>query len=80
MNKQLGTTKKSYGYKSDGKIYNGNTTGEEFGPKFEKNDVIGCGLITSKKQIFFTFNGRYLGSPFTNVEFLADSLFPSVCL
>jgi hypothetical protein len=50
-------------------VYNGNTTGEEFGPKFEKNDVIGCGLIMSKKQIFFTYNGRYLGSPFTNIDF-----------
>jgi hypothetical protein len=48
-NKQLGASKKSYGYKSDGKIFNGSTTGEEFGPKYEKNDVIGCGLIMQKK-------------------------------
>lgn len=79
-NKQLGSSKKSYGYKSDGKVYNGNTTGEDFGPKFEQHDVVGCGLLISKQQIFFTLNGRYLGAPFKDVEIEKDSIFASVCL
>lgn len=79
-NKQLGATKRSYGYKSDGKVYHGKTTGEEFGPKFERNDIIGCGMVLSKKEIFFTLNGRHLGTPFTNVEIEKDQLYPSVCL
>jgi hypothetical protein len=79
-NKQLGATKKSYGYKSDGKIFNGNGTGEEFGPKFEKNDVIGCGIIIPKKQMFLTLNGRYLGFPFPKIEIQLEELYPAVCL
>lgn len=83
QNKQLGTTKKSYGYKSDGKIYNnkvGPGNGDEYGAKFEKGDVVGCGLIMPRRQVFFTCNGRYLGTAFSNVEILKDSLYPSVCL
>ena len=76
----MGSTKKSYAYKSDGKALNGNVTGEDFGPKFEKNDVIGCGLILSKNQIFFTLNGRFLGTPFPNIELNLESIYPSICL
>ena len=64
VNKALGTTKKSYGYKADGKIFNGKNNGDEYGSKFEKGDVIGCGIIMSRKSIFFTYNGRYLGTAF----------------
>jgi hypothetical protein len=76
----LGTSKRSFAYKSDGKIYHGKNTGEEFGPKFEKNDVIGCGLLISRKEIFFTLNSRLLGVAYKNVELFRDSLYPSVCL
>jgi len=49
LNKQLGTEKKSYGYKSDGKIFHGKSTGDEYGPKFERYDIIGCGLVMLRK-------------------------------
>jgi hypothetical protein len=78
--KALGVDKKSYCYKSDGKIFHGKATGEEFGPKFERYDVIGCGLTISRKQIFFTFNGRFLGNAFSNVNVQRDNLYPSICL
>jgi hypothetical protein len=80
LNKQLGTDKKSYGYKSDGKMFHSKANGEEYGPKFERYDIVGCGLIMSRKQIFFTFNGRYLGTAFSNVEIAKDNLYASVCL
>ena len=64
----MGLTKKSYGYKADGKIYNDKANADEYGPKFERNDIVGCGLIMSRKQIFFTFNGRYLGTAFSNID------------
>jgi hypothetical protein len=80
QNKQLGVTKKSYGYKADGKIYHNKNSGDEYGPKYEKGDVVGCGLVMSRKQFFFTFNGRYLGNAFSNVEIAKDNLYPSVCL
>lgn len=34
----------------------------------------------SRKQIFYTFNGRYLGNAFSNLEIAKDSIYPSVCL
>lgn len=37
----------SYGFKSDGKIYNNKVEGDNYGPKFEKGDVIGCGMVLS---------------------------------
>ena len=79
LNKQLGSTKRSYGYKSDGKIFNNKaSSGEDYGAKFEKGDTVGCGLHLSSRQIFFTLNGRYLGFAFKDVDLHA--LYPSVCL
>ena len=80
FNKQLGLTKKSYGYKADGKIFNNKTTGEEYGPKFEKGDVIGCGLIMPRKSIFFTCNGRFLGTAFSNIDIQKDSVYAALSL
>ncbi len=80
LNKQLGTDKKSYGYKSDGKIYHGKVSGDDFGVKFERYDVIGCGLLPSKKQIFFTCNGRFIGNAFSNISIQKDNIYASVCL
>ena len=80
LNKALGTAKKSYAYKTDGKVYSAKPTGEDYGPKFEVKDIIGCGIILSKKQIFFTQNGRFLGIAFNSVELEKDSMYPSVCL
>lgn len=49
QNKSLGLTKRSYGYKSDGKIYHNKPEGDNYGPKFDKGDVIGCGLVLSQR-------------------------------
>jgi hypothetical protein len=35
---------------------------------FTKDSVVGCGLILSSRTIFFTLNGRHLGSAFNNVD------------
>ena len=80
QNKALGVTKKSYGYKADGKIFTNKNNGDEFGPKFERHDIVGCGIIMSRKQIFFTFNGRFLGNAFSNVDIEKDNLYASICL
>jgi len=61
-------------------VYHGKTAGEEFGPKFDKGDVIGCGLVMTKKQLFFTLNGRFVGNAFSNVNIGKDSLYAAVCL
>ena len=37
-------------------------------PKFEKGDVLGCGINFFKRHIFFTYNGKYYGPVFTDIE------------
>ena len=80
LNKPLGTEKKSYGYKSDGKIFHAKANGDEYGPKFERYDIIGCGLVMLRKQIFFTLNGRFLGNAFSNVQVSKDSFYAAICM
>jgi len=69
LNKQCGTTSKSYGYNGDGKIYHDKQKGDSFGPKFKQSDIIGCGYYFSKNSIFYTLNGKFLGWAFRSVEY-----------
>ncbi|TNN81313.1 SPRY domain-containing protein 3 [Liparis tanakae] len=64
----------------DGKLYNGNTVGQQLGPKCCRGDRIGCGVSLDSDDgqltVFFTKNGKEVGS----VDILAspDALFPAV--
>jgi hypothetical protein len=78
LNKQCGTTSKSYGYHSDGKVFHDKTKGDNFGIKFKQKDIIGCGYYFSKNSIFYTINGKFLGWAFKNVE--ANAYFPTISL
>ena len=79
MNKQCGTTSKSYGFNSDGKIYHEKPKGEAFFvQKFKSKDVIGCGYYFSKNSIFYTINGRFINWAFNNVDY--NNYFPTVSL
>lgn len=69
MNKQCGTTSKSFGYNCDGKIYHDKQKGDNYGPKFRESDVVGCGYYFSKNAIFYTLNGKFLDWAFKDVEF-----------
>lgn len=64
----------------DGKLYNGNTVGQQFGPKCCRGDRIGCGLSfdsdVGQLTVFFTKNGKEIGS--VDVAAAPDSLFPAV--
>eukprot|EP01087_Luapelamoeba_hula_P016560 TRINITY_DN5098_c1_g1_i1.p1 TRINITY_DN5098_c1_g1~~TRINITY_DN5098_c1_g1_i1.p1 ORF type:complete len:1182 (+),score=164.99 TRINITY_DN5098_c1_g1_i1:699-4244(+) len=51
----------------DGKKFAENGYGEDFGPTYSKNDVIGCGYSYRRKEIFFTKNGQLLGVAFSHV-------------
>ena len=38
--------------------------GEQYGPRFGTGDIIGCGLLLDRREIFFTKNGTHLGIAF----------------
>ncbi|XP_035243000.1 SPRY domain-containing protein 3-like isoform X1 [Anguilla rostrata] len=65
----------------DGKLYNGNTVGQQFGPKCNRGDRIGCGIHLESfdaglTTVFFTKNGKEVGS--VVVPASADGLFPAI--
>ena len=82
----LGYKKGSYGFRADGKKLhnskesNSGDDGDDFGERFESKDVIGCGLVISKREIFFTKNGANLGTAFKNVKIPQNGFYPAICL
>lgn len=42
--------------------------------------MIGCGLLISKREIFYTKNGANLGTAFKNVEIPQKGFYPAICL
>ena len=77
-----GWDNESYGYHGDdGAIFHGR--GRQigtYGPKFGFNDTVGCGLNYNNMSIFFTLNGKYLGTAFQNIKFSKPDidLYPTV--
>uniref|UniRef100_A0A0X3P5V6 Ran-binding protein 10 n=1 Tax=Schistocephalus solidus TaxID=70667 RepID=A0A0X3P5V6_SCHSO len=65
LSKLPGLDSNSFGYHSDGSIYNGSQSNSiKFGPTFSESDTIGCGVDLIKKSLFFTRNGIFLGKAF----------------
>ncbi|XP_078287453.1 SPRY domain-containing protein 3 isoform X3 [Rhinoraja longicauda] len=65
----------------DGKLFNGNGVGQQFGPKCFAGDRIGCGVQTESfdrgmATVFFTRNGKEVGSVVMAMS--PDGLFPAV--
>ncbi|XP_053725155.1 SPRY domain-containing protein 3 isoform X1 [Synchiropus splendidus] len=64
----------------DGKLYNGNTVGQQFGPKCCRGDRIGCGISLDSDDgqlvVFFTKNGKEVGS--VEIPGSPEALFPAV--
>lgn len=51
----------SYGYHSDdGSTFGSRKKTLPFGPKFGVGDIVGCGVDYSKRQVFYTLNGKFL--------------------
>ncbi|XP_056278692.1 SPRY domain-containing protein 3 isoform X1 [Pseudoliparis swirei] len=82
LDHQPGWLPYSVAYHADnGKLYNGNPVGQQFGPKCTRGDRIGCGIHSENikagfKIVFFTKNGKEVGS--LEVPISAEGLFPAV--
>ncbi|XP_039656310.1 SPRY domain-containing protein 3 isoform X2 [Perca fluviatilis] len=82
LDHQPGWLPYSVAYHADnGKLYNGNPVGQQFGPKCARNDRIGCGIHSENIEaglttVFFTKNGKEVGS--VEVPASAEGLFPAV--
>ncbi|XP_024148219.1 SPRY domain-containing protein 3 [Oryzias melastigma] len=82
LDHQPGWLPHSVAYHADnGKLYNGNPVGQQFGPKCARGDRIGCGILSENikaglSKVFFTKNGKEVGS--VEVPVSAEGLFPAV--
>ncbi|PWA24311.1 hypothetical protein CCH79_00018700, partial [Gambusia affinis] len=82
LDHQPGWLPYSVAYHADnGKLYNGNPVGKQFGPKCARGDRIGCGIHSENTEaglttVFFTKNGREVGS--IEVPVSCEGLYPAV--
>jgi len=62
----------SVGYHSDdGRKFNDAYGGRKYGPEWGKvGDTVGCGYYPATGYVFFTKNGRNLGTAFTGIRHL----------
>lgn len=68
-NKQPGWKSMSYGYHGDdGRKFHNSGAGVQFGPKFTTGDTVGCGLIFSTHELFFTKNGKLIDKAWNDVR------------
>lgn len=58
----MGWEPEAWGYHGDdGRCFTGQNIGRHFGPRYNKDDVIGCGINFRDRTAFFTKNGVKLG-------------------
>lgn len=62
LSKLPGWEQESWGYHGDdGNIFCCQGTRKQYGPKFNTDDIIGCGVNFRNNTAFFTRNGHHLG-------------------
>ena len=69
-NRQPGSSAGSIGYRSDSKLFIGDSAAVEYGEHYGCGDTIGCGFALESMEVFFTKNGQNLGKvtkPFIKV-------------
>jgi ankyrin repeat protein len=80
IDQHLGWTATGYGLHGDiGCIFHSSSTGAAFSPRFQKGDVIGCGLDMARKEVFYTRNGQYLGTSHQGVD-TSLAWFPAISM
>lgn len=75
LERMPGWEARSYGYHDDGRRYSESERGEPFGPRFGAGDVIGCGLLSERRELFFTKNGESLGVAYGSIE---GAVYPTI--
>lgn len=76
--RQPGWEPNTYGYHGDdGLLYHGQGRGDAFGPTFTAGDTVGAGINYASQEIFFTKNGKLVGTHFKDVK---CPLYPSIGL
>ena len=78
LNRQPGWDPGTFAYHGDDgcKFQEQGYNSVPYGPKFETNDVIGCGWNFKTRTCFFTRNGNFLGIAFKNMP--AIKLYPTI--
>eukprot|EP00249_Psilotum_nudum_P007140 c20336_g1_i1 orf=333-1706(+) len=76
--RQTGWEPNSYGYHGDdGMLYHGQGKGDNFGPTFTAGDTVGAGINYASQEIFFTKNGKLVGTCTKDVKV---PLYPTIGL
>jgi len=76
MSRQPGWDPNSVGYHGDdGLLYHAPCKGQSFGPKFTTGDTVGAGINYASQTIFFTKNGKFVGSTPKDIK---GHLFPTI--
>ncbi|WVQ85115.1 hypothetical protein IAT38_007280 [Cryptococcus sp. DSM 104549] len=68
LRRLVGWGKGSWGWHGDdGRVFEGQGTGEKFSETWTKGDTVGCGVDFTTGQAFFTKNGRMMGHRFSKL-------------
>ncbi|OBS29094.1 hypothetical protein FPOA_03031 [Fusarium poae] len=79
LSRPVGWEPESWGYHGDdGRCFTGQNIGRHFGPGYNVNDVVGCGVNFKENNAFFTKNGVKIGSPFHDIA--RGKLYPTISL
>lgn len=79
LSRPIGWEPEAWGYHGDdGRCFTGQNIGRHFGPRYNKDDVIGCGISFRDNTAFFTKNGVKLGTAFN--EITRGKLYPAISL
>jgi Ran-binding protein 9/10 len=70
LNRFPGWEQGSWAYHGDdGKSYHDQACGDQYGPTFTTDDVVGCCVNFEQRIAFYTKNGELLDAPFTDLTF-----------
>ncbi|XP_057829460.1 ran-binding protein M homolog isoform X2 [Cryptomeria japonica] len=76
--RQPGWETHTFGYHGDdGKVFHDSGHGMRFGPTYTTGDTVGAGINKASQDVFFTKNGKFIGSITRDYE---GVLFPTVGL